>query len=287
MRNEEPKIKLSASKMHSKSASSTLYSQISNVKGQGSKPTTNDQRPTTIKEGALFVADAHYPHHGDEFLRLLQSLDAEKITTPQLFLMGDIFDLLFGYGYYTPTLYPEAIGLLNKLSEKIEIIYLEGNHDFTLKKIFPNINVIPRTRQPLIMRTREKRVALSHGDRYGAGWGYDLFSLLLRSPVIYLGKPWEKRIIDAQMRRLSQKKICHKMENFESKAARILSYYPEDIDWVIEGHFHQAKRIGRYISLPALACQKELGIVRKGKIEFVSLTKLMDDGEVKKGGKER
>jgi UDP-2,3-diacylglucosamine hydrolase len=229
----------------------------------------------SINEGALFIADAHYPHHGDEFLELLQALDQGEITTPQLFLMGDIFDLLFGYGYYTPTLYPEAIGLLNKLSEKIEIIYLEGNHDFTLKKIFPNIKVIPRTRQPLIMRMGEKRVALSHGDRYGTGWEYDLFSLLLRSPVIYLGKPWEKRIIDAQMRRLSQKKICHKMENFERKTAQILFYYPEDIDLVIEGHFHQAKRIGRYISLPALACQKELGIVQDGEIEFISMKELL------------
>ena len=44
-----------------------------------------------IKEGALFVADAHYPHHGDEFMQLLHKLENGEMTTPQLFLMGDIF----------------------------------------------------------------------------------------------------------------------------------------------------------------------------------------------------
>lgn len=231
----------------------------------------------SINEGALFIADAHYPHHGDEFLELLQALDQGEITTPQLFLMGDIFDLLFGYGDYTPALYPEAIGLLNRLAEKIEIFYLEGNHDFSLEKIFSNIKVIPRGGQPLVMRLGEKRVALSHGDRYGAGWRYELFSLLLRSPLICLGRPWERKIVDAQMRRLSQKRICRKMEDFESRVARILSHYPRDIDMVIEGHFHQARKIGRYISLPALACQKVLGVVRQGEIVFVGIDAFVNE----------
>ncbi|RUM72514.1 MAG: UDP-2,3-diacylglucosamine diphosphatase, partial [Sulfurovum sp.] len=47
-----------------------------------------------IKENALFIADSHYPHHGDAFLVLLQKLEKKEIHTSQLFLLGDNFDLL-------------------------------------------------------------------------------------------------------------------------------------------------------------------------------------------------
>ncbi|MBD3794144.1 MAG: UDP-2,3-diacylglucosamine diphosphatase, partial [Campylobacterales bacterium] len=63
----------------------------------------------SIKEEALFIADAHYPHHGDEFLQILRQLDSGERQTPQLFLMGDIFDLLFGYNRYVQTFSDEAI----------------------------------------------------------------------------------------------------------------------------------------------------------------------------------
>ena len=56
--------------------------------------------PTSIEQGAIFVADAHYPNHGDDFLKLLKKIDEGEIKTPQLFLVGDIFDLLFGYNDY-------------------------------------------------------------------------------------------------------------------------------------------------------------------------------------------
>jgi UDP-2,3-diacylglucosamine hydrolase len=45
-------------------------------------------------------------------------------------------------------------------------------------------------------------------------------------------------------------------------------------DMVIEGHFHQAKVIDKYISLPSLACQEQVAVMRDGKIEFIELEQL-------------
>ena len=77
--------------------------------------------PKEIKEHALFIADAHYPHHGDTFFKILKKLENGKLKTPQLFLMGDIFDLLFGHNDYIKTFTQEAIHQINQLSKKIEI----------------------------------------------------------------------------------------------------------------------------------------------------------------------
>jgi len=229
-----------------------------------------------IKERALFIADSHYPHHGDDFLLLLQKLSSGEIQTPQLFLMGDNFDLLFGYNeYILKKNNITAINLLLSIAEETEVYYFEGNHDFCLKDIFYNIKVYPRDEQPVRFRYDTKKVAISHGDKYVTGFGYDLYCKLLRNKTtLKLLRPFEKYIIDDRMDRLSQKKICRPFHDFEKRVKKILSFY-EDVDWVIEGHFHQAKKIGKYVSLPSLACQKEVGVLKNGDIAFVSISTLL------------
>ncbi len=224
-----------------------------------------------IKEGALFVADSHYPHHGDAFLILLKKLQSGEVITPQLFLMGDNFDLLFGYNAYVQTFSSEAIAILQKLSKQIELYYFEGNHDFMLSKIFPTIKVYPRESQPVMFQCNGQRVGLSHGDRYALGFKYDIYCTLLRNRYfITILRPFGKWLIDNRIDKLKKKKICQTMEQFEYRAEKILQSY-HNVDLVIEGHYHQARVIGKYISLPSLACQKEAGVIHNGKLVFEPL----------------
>ncbi len=224
-----------------------------------------------IKENAIFIADSHYPHHGDAFLDLLKRLDNNEIQTPQLFLMGDNFDLLFGYNDYIQTFAKEAIVLLQSLSRKTEMYYFEGNHDFCLQSLFPDIQVYSREVQPVTFQLAEKTVSISHGDKYATGFGYDLYCKILRNKTtLTLLKPFEKAIIDHRMQELSKKHICHTFENFETRVTAILQSY-QDVDLVIEGHYHQAKRFGKYISLPSQACQHQIAVLEEGEIVFKSL----------------
>lgn len=222
----------------------------------------------SIKEGALFIADAHYPHHGDEFLTILKQLDTYQIETPQLFLMGDIFDLLFGYNEYIQTFSQEAITLLQQLSKKLEIHYFEGNHDFSLKKLFPNIHVYSRKEQPIQFTLGGQNAYLSHGDRYEVGIGYEIYSRAIRHPLtLRVFKIFEKKIINTQIKRLKQKHICKHLENFESKIQKIQAHYPKD-SLIVEGHFHQGVKHNNYISLPSLVCQKQIGRIRDNTLLF-------------------
>ena len=217
-----------------------------------------------IKENALFIADAHYPHHGDEFLTILKKLDNGELTNSQLFLMGDIFDLLFGHNKYIQTFSKEAITLLQKLSQKLEIHYIEGNHDFCLKEVFPHIYVYSREEQPVAFQLKNQPVYLSHGDLYETGFGYSLYSKLLRNrTTLTLLKPFEKKIINHRMKKLKAKTICYPFKTFEQRANAIRKHYPKDA-LIIEGHFHQGKQIENYLSLPSLACQSKVGIVKNG-----------------------
>jgi UDP-2,3-diacylglucosamine hydrolase len=221
-----------------------------------------------IKEHALFIADAHYPHHGDDFLRLLLKIENGELQTPQLFLMGDIFDLLFGHNNYIQIFSKEAITLLQSISKKTETIYLEGNHDFCLKEVFPNIKVYPREKQPIHYKLNNQDVYLSHGDKYETNFGYDLYSKLLRnSTLLMLLRPFEKLIIDDRIAKLKEKKICKKFNNYQERFEAIANHYPKN-SLIIEGHFHQSLVHKNYISLPSLACQQSIAKVEDNQIVF-------------------
>ncbi len=224
-----------------------------------------------IREGAIFVADSHYPHHGDEFFLLLEEIYRGERVVAQLFLMGDNFDLLFGYNEYIQHHSKKAIKLLQKLSQNLEIYYFEGNHDFLLNPIFPYIKIYPRELQPVIFTIGERRVGLSHGDRYATGLFYNLYSKILRNRyMIWLLRPLQKLIIDYRLRELSTKIICNSFDELESRVERIKESYI-DVDYIIEGHFHQAKIIDNYYSLPSLACHKKIGVLIDKKIKFIEI----------------
>lgn len=224
-----------------------------------------------IKEGAIFIADSHYPHHGDAFLVLLKKIEKNDINTQQIFLMGDNFDLLFGYNDYIKTFSEEVISLLKRISTKIDIHYFEGNHDFCLANIFPDIHVYSREVQPKRFILNNQKVAISHGDKYATGFGYDLYCKVLRNKItLAILRPLGKVIINHRMKKLSQKHICHPFSKFENRVEAILEYY-KGTDLVIEGHFHQSKIIGKYVSLPSQACQGLVGVIEKGKMVFKSL----------------
>ncbi|MDD3055007.1 MAG: metallophosphoesterase [Aliarcobacter sp.] len=215
----------------------------------------------SIKPDAIFVADSHFNNKNQELLTFLKKVESKKILTSQLFLMGDMIDFISGESRYFVQQNSEVINLLNELSNEIEIIYLEGNHDYNLKNLFANIQVIKRENQPLLAEFEEKTVAISHGDNF-INWKYNLYCKFIRNTVFlkvmnFLDVNYfiSKKIENA----LLSKNICHKMNNFEHIVKRRLENYNTDI--VIEGHYHQGVEYifdnKKYINIPSLCCQKK------------------------------
>jgi len=213
-----------------------------------------------IQKGAIFVADSHYNERKPEFLIFLEKLKSKEINTTQLFLMGDMFDFISGESTYFIKRNQKLIDIINELSNNIEIIYLEGNHDYNMKELFPNVKVYKRENQPLKAKYQEKSVELSHGDIF-TPWHYNLYCKIIRNPLLLkflnlidFGNFISKKIYYT----LIEKKICSKMKNFEEFAQRRINNYSSDI--IIEGHFHQGKEFlskkQKYINIPSLVCSR-------------------------------
>ena len=218
-----------------------------------------------LQEGAIFIADSHYPNHKrEEFLEFLEAINSAKIETSQLIFMGDNFDLLVGNSSYLENKFKKETDLINQIASNIEVIYLEGNHDFNLSPILKGVKVVPFNNQPLILESNGKTYGISHGDKFAQSKIYYFYTKLIRSATIIKLIP--DFIAKYMLKKMKSKKICKEIKNFEEIAKNISSFY--SANYIIEGHFHQGKRVKNYISLPSFACSKKVAIFKDGNIDF-------------------
>lgn len=220
-------------------------------------------RSVEIKEGAFIVSDAHYSHLRPDFLDFLKDIYSKKLKPTQLILMGDIFDTLFGGVPYTSKINKEAVNLINHISSDIEVIYLEGNHDFNLSTIFSHVKIFPISQQPLACKYGVKTVMLAHGD-FGSEFKYRLYVSLIRSPIVLFILNMVNflsfnLIIKKLDKYLSKKDDCKEFTGFKEFIYEKL-HNKYECDYFIEGHFHQNKSFKidgfNYINLAAFACNQ-------------------------------
>lgn len=232
--------------------------------------------PFFLKEGAILVADAHCAPWRTPFIDFLHAIGSGEIETPQLILMGDVFDLLFGDIDATLRFNRDSIALLNALTAKTEILYLEGNHDFRLHTVFPDIRVVPRAHQPFIARFNDQTVGLSHGDTQ-MGFGYEVYTALIRNGVILkvlnrLDQWGDTFIVKRLIDMMKRKHHCKPIAQFEA-LIRDRMEKTVKMDILIEGHFHQNCSFDlpflHYINLGAFACNERYYSVQSSQNRMV------------------
>ena len=228
-----------------------------------------------IENGAIFIADAHEDERKNDFYLFLQQIESKKIETTQLFLMGDMFDLLIGKVEYSVNSYKRYIELIDQIALHVEVYYFEGNHDFALENLFKNVKIVPIQLQPMQFVLEDNTVVyLLHGDRY-SGLVYSAYTKIIRSTTIlsilnFFDKKSNygisKRVKNSQLR----KKLCTKIENFEDIiGAKIPKYNPQQNSYIVEGHYHQnymfRQNSVNYINLASFACNQSYFIVECSK----------------------
>jgi hypothetical protein len=72
------------------------------------------------------------------------------------------------------------------------------------------------------------------------------------------------------MGKLKLKNICGDFKEYQKRFDAIRNHYPKDA-LIVEGHFHQALQHKNYISLPSLACQGEVAVVRGMQLKFIKI----------------
>lgn len=241
-----------------------------------------------IKSGAVFVADSHFDAIlGDD------DSDAMKFFTqilknppPQLFLMGDIFNIFVPAISSSRKSHQKFIQILNELSLHTQIFYFFGNHDFGIPRaLFPRIHLFPRRVQPVRFYIHNEKfytALLSHGDIfiskfysfYIQAMNFEPFLRTLNFiDFLTFGALYEKIA-----KKISQKSI-KSLPHFPYFAQNRLKSYKErhlHADIFIEGHFHAdfkpfslqnfppSSHARHYLALPSFHCAQKVIVYRDG-----------------------
>jgi len=138
----------------------------------------------------LFVGDAHFAFgDGERRRHFFNFIQKNKSTLSTLVLMGDFFDFWFGFRDPSPLTreYADILTLLKRLkSDGVEIIYLEGNHDFRMGSFLSDTLGIKVYDNWAEIDLDGKKVYLSHGDRSYPTVSHRILTWLLRNKVTYL-----------------------------------------------------------------------------------------------------
>lgn len=235
-----------------------------------------------IEEGALFIADAHENANRKGFWEFLEKVHSKEIPTSQLFIMGDMFDLLVGKVDFTCIKYKKYIQLLESIAQKIPVFYFEGNHDFCLKTLFEHVHVIPIQKQPMqFVLPNGKHALLLHGDKYGSLM-HNLYTRCIRSSFVLSGLNQVDKLVSNAIARTieknqQKKNICKQIEDFKTIIHdKIPRYKSKKADYILEGHYHQNRQFHfdslNYINFSSFACNQSFFIVKcSQKAEFAQM----------------
>ena len=228
-----------------------------------------------VKSGAIFIADSHENENRENFWHFLCALKSGEIKTPQLFLMGDMFDFLASECDFFVKFYERYVRAIDELGEKMEIYYFEGNHDFNLARLFKNVKAYPIGAQPVKFASEcGQSVLIAHGDIFLPFVAkYALRFLRVKwflKTMNFFDKFLNFRLSKQILNKLKRKILDYKIPNFknlvEAKMRRYNAFYEADV--VIEGHYHQGEQytIGKqkYINVPSFACEQSYFVVEYG-----------------------
>lgn len=201
-----------------------------------------------IQDRAVFFADSHFlPSQKDAF-EFFETLIAKP--PPQVFFMGDVFHLLIGHIPSSVCAHKPLLDLIHQLSQKCEVFYFEGNHDFALPAaLLPRVKLYPRILQPASFQILDSHFLLAHGDFLIPGI-YEFYIQMMNSPltlsllkildIVTLG-----RLYAGIARKIAKKPIQRLKDDTNFYHERKMAYQNylkkfrmQDFYGILEGHFH-------------------------------------------------
>ena len=205
----------------------------------------------------FFISDVHLRLTDSEEERakrktLIQFIEHVASNQGTLFIVGDFFDFWFEYKYVIPKAYFDIISALHHVkSNGAEIYFIKGNHDYWVKDFIHDTLFTRVCPDSLTLESNGKTFFITHGDGL-LSWdkGYRLLRKIIRNPFIMLIFRWIHPDLGYTFARWISKHSRHPIhtdEYNESVLAELKTFaekkWEQGIDYVISGHYHQAKSI--------------------------------------------
>jgi len=198
----------------------------------------------------VFLSDAHLGTEGREReaareARLHDFLATLPGRASSLYIVGDLFDFWFEYRTAVPRRHFPTLAALERLRKAgVDIVYLNGNHDFWLGTFLAETLGIRTVDGPVVLEQQGRRLWVHHGDGLvGGDLGYRMLRAVLRHPASIrayqwlhpdLGIPLAHAVSGWSRRSRGEPPLEPERLWNEIAAPR----FAEGFDAVIIGHFH-------------------------------------------------
>jgi len=143
-----------------------------------------------MQKAIYFVADAHLgfdrnEKERDKQARLIAFLRHLRGRAEKLYILGDLFDFWFEYGYVIPRVGGKVLyELYDLIRSGTEVVYIGGNHDFWIGTFLSDEIGTRTVREPMEVRHQGLRIYIAHGDGETEGEvGYKIMRRILRNPL--------------------------------------------------------------------------------------------------------
>ena len=251
-----------------------------------------------IQNDAIFIADSHTQissqNRRDSLILALQKMCDSNATPSQIFLLGDISNILVGNLKSSVKSNETLLKAIDSLSKKAQVLYFEGNHDFNLEGILPNVRKIPRKNQPLLATFGKKRVLIAHGDIFldkkyeiyikilSAKWTCKMLQMADFATFGRLYNFIEKKVQSKKIRFLRESgAICALMQSRIQKYKNYIDSQNLQVDLVIEGHFHLGKIVERDLcESPKNTQDSRESTTKNSHFCYVALPSFLVNGEI-------
>src|SRR5579885_2704936 len=133
------------------------------------------------------VSDLHVSGSDDPLYRsLLALLNGRASSGDVVVLAGDLFDLFVGNKKIFRERYGEFFSALESAGRRgVEIHYIEGNHDFLIRRAFEGIPGLHVHAHDVSLELGGRKFFFAHGDTAERGdLKYLALRLFLRSPIL-------------------------------------------------------------------------------------------------------
>lgn len=154
--------------------------------GMAKNKISNTAAFRNVQGRIIILSDLHLWGPEDPLYRALIRFMKETLKPGDNFIiLGDLFDIFIGYKSVFWDKFKDLLELFRTLSQVgINIIYLEGNHDFLLSNVFKNCNNIEIMDSDFILNWDNRKFYLCHGDRINPNdIKYKVFRFLIRNSL--------------------------------------------------------------------------------------------------------
>ncbi len=251
-----------------------------------------------IQNDAIFIADSHTQTSAqngrDSLILALQKMCDSHSIPSQIFLLGDISNILVGNLKSSVKSNKSLINVIDLLSKKAQVLYFEGNHDFNLEDILPHTLKIPRKNQPLLANFGKRRVLIAHGDIF-LDKKYEIYIKILSAKITAkmlqmadfatFGRMYgviEKKVQNKKIRFISDESAISAL--IQSRIQNYKTYIDSQnlkVDLVIEGHFHLGKIMGQDLcDLPKNAKDSRESTTKNCPFVYVALPSFLAKDEI-------